>query len=216
MDNTAPAIATTADMGRLAGLDTADLSRLHRTGIVEPTKPGKQGNVSREYDTAHTIASMAVGDFRRRLGIVNRKQLTPIVQAIVALQGFVGRHTRLADGAVRLEYQDFPRYVVFNGAATYTTDEKPNEPVSIVVDVHSYLARMFLLTELNTVEPRQRLATLRATGWTGKGPGGREAFRLSEDIISGVIPEAEAAQRLGVTEEVLRLSITDVRLIEAE
>lgn len=204
MGNTAPKSSLTADIERLTDLDSPRLAKLDKRGILSPSTPGVQGSTSRQYDTAHTVAAMVVGDFRRRLGIDRERQLAPIVRAIIEQPGFKGRGER-ADGAVRLEYADFPRWLAFDGGAVVTSDEFPMLPWAMVVDLHSYLARLFLLTELQSIEPKQRLKTLLKTGLEGQGPGVREAKRYALDILEGRMPLDEAARRLGVTEDDIRI-----------
>jgi len=215
MGNRAPTTATTADVRTLSGLDTADLSRLHKTGILEPTKAGKQGNVSREYDTPHTVASMAVGDFRRRLGIVNRQQLAPIVQAIDRVEALRGR--AVDEDMVEIDFDAVPRWVVFTGAKAYTTNEFPTDPVCIVVGLQSYVARLILRTQFL---PSNVFHRLRAVLLVGSADGGgaleREASQFGLAILNGAIPLAEASRLLGVREVILQGEILEITATAAE
>ncbi len=147
---------------------------------------------------------MVVADYRRRMGIDRERQLGPIVRAIIERPGFKGRGKR-ADGAVRLEYDDFPRYLAFDGGSVVVSDDYPVLPWAMVVDLHSYLARLFLLTELPSVPGKDRLRSLLKTGIEGEGPGAREARRYALDILTGRMPLDEASRRLGVTEDDIRV-----------
>ena len=104
-----------------------------------------------------------------------------------------------------MEYEDFPRWLAFDGGSVVVSDEFPVLPWAMIVDLHSYLARLFLLTELPSVPPTDRLRSLLKTGLEGKGPGAREAKRYALDVLEGHMPLDEAARRLGVAEDDIRV-----------
>lgn len=211
---------TPSDLGTFTGLTPAKLTNLDQNDIASPSvNPGKKGRgVRREYTMVETLEVMVATHFRDWFGIVNRRQLGPIVRAISAIPGF---DYRLSSGRGVLDGDgEFPRYVVFNGKEAYTTDEFPVEPACMVVDLAEFVCRLSWLDgTLSTFDPGLRLETLWFIGqreYDDDGALERAAKRLASEIVDGVIPLERAARALDVSPALLKTCIADIRRKEAE